>query len=207
MNPTKPVIGLLGAPGSGKSTVAEQFKQLGCAVINADQINHQILKLPEIIEIITQSWGQNVLTDNGQIDRKALGEIVFQNKQDLKKLTNLLHPKVIEKEKKLLESYQKDPKSKAIVLDVPLLLEVNQHKWCDSLVFVETEESVRIARLAEKQGFNDQKVKNLENLQISLDNKAKIADYTLVNNSSIPDLTRQVAYVFSRILDSKERRT
>ncbi|MCH9021954.1 MAG: dephospho-CoA kinase, partial [Planctomycetes bacterium] len=193
--------------GSGKSPVAEQFKNLSCAVINADQINHQILKLPEIIEKITQAFSQNILTNNGQIDRKALGEIVFQNEQDLKKLTDLLHPQVIEKEKKLLETYQKDPKIKAIVLDVPLLLEVDQHKWCDSLVFVESEEPLRIARLADKYGWNAQKVKKLENLQFSLDNKAKMSDYRVVNNSSILDLTRQVAYVLSRILDSNERRT
>jgi len=79
MKSTKPVIGLLGAPGSGKSSVAEQFKQLGCAVINADQINHQILKLPEIIEKITQSFNQNILTDKGQIDHKALGKNSLQN--------------------------------------------------------------------------------------------------------------------------------
>ena len=63
-----------------------------------------------------------------------------------------------------------------------------------------------MARLAEKYGWDAKRVKKLENLQFSLDNKAKIADYTVVNNSSIPDLTRQVAYVFSRILDSNEPR-
>lgn len=197
----KPIIGLLGAPGSGKTTVADQLQQLGCAVIRADAINHELLRRAEIIEQISQWFGPSVLDSQGFIDRRLLGDVVFSDESAREKLNSLLHPLVEKEEKTLLASHKQDKEVKAIVLDVPLLLEVGQENWCDALIYVFTDQSVRISRLETSRGWSAKKAKNVENSQLALDTKAKISEYSLCNNSSISDLEIQTAKILSLILE------
>ena len=197
---TKPIIGLLGAPGSGKTTVADQLQQLGCAIIRADAINHELLRCPAVIERVSNIFGHAILTAAGQIDRKRLGDIVFADPIALKKLTDLLHPLVLQEEKQLLDAYRQDQNVKAIVLDVPLLIETGQDKWCHTLIYVAADKEVRANRLKSTHGWDSEKIKNVENAQLALDIKAQMPDYTLYNNSSISDLARQTDEVLSLIL-------
>lgn len=194
---TRPIIGLTGAPGSGKSTVAQQFAQLGCAVINADQLNHEVLARPEVIEQLVGWWGSRITDEAGQIARHAVGRIVFDDLDQLKRLTDLVHPLVIEREKQLLETYQRQGQAPAIVLDVPLLFEVGQDRWCDAVVFVSAEEPIRLARVAGQRGWAAAQLKKVENSQIALDTKAKNADYSVYNNSDIPSVRVQVERIFT----------
>jgi len=198
----KVIIGLAGGPGSGKSTVADEFEKLGCAVIRADVLNHEILRRPAIIKQVRTWWGERVLGADGQIDRETLGEIVFNDENELKKLTDLVHPLVEARQQELIQGQQDDPQVKAIVLDVPLLFEVGQNTLCDTVIFVRAEESVRLSRL-QKRGWTAKKAKKAENLQFALDTKGKMSDHTLDNNSSIPVLARQVAKLFSLLVLEK----
>ena len=191
------IIGLTGGLGSGKSTVARQFALLGCAVIDADALNHEVLARPEIIQQIQHCWGPEVLDPDGQVDREALGRIVFQEKTELDKLMALVHPLIFEREKQLLEAYKRDPAVVGVVLDVPLLFEVGQDKWCDCVVFVDAEESLRYERLRRNRGLEAEKARKIEKKQMALDMKAKMSDHVIRNNSSIPELSRQVEEFFS----------
>lgn len=204
MSDNKCIIGLLGAPGSGKSSVAKQLQQLGCAIIHADVINHELLRCPAIIERVTNIFGHAVLSSDGQIDRKCLGNIVFADPLAMKKLTDLLHPLVLQEEKQQIEIYQQDSGTKAIVLDVPLLIETGQDKWCHTLIYVDADKEVRENRLSNSHGWDSEKIKNVEKAQLALDIKAQIPDYTLYNNSSIPDLAQQTANVLSQILEQQD---
>ena len=201
--PSKPVIGIVGAPGSGKSTVARQFARLGAAVIDADQISHELLAEPEIIEKIVGFWGKPILDPDGSVNRKALGNIVFNDETELKKLTDLIHPLVAQREQELIDAYQKDADIAAIVLDVPLLIEVGHEKWCDCLVVVKTHNSIRHKRLKEKFGWDGERIKKVENSQIALDIKEKMSEHTVCNNSSIPDLAAQAAEILPLVLEKK----
>ena len=203
MSGRKPIIGLLGAVGSGKTTVALEFGRVGCGVISADQLNHEILARPEIIEELRELFGERIIGPEGGIDREVLGDIVFSDEKELKKLTNLLHPKIKQLEKELIKVYEGKSEIKAVVLDIPLLLEVGEAKKCDFLVFVDSQESLRVERLGQKRGWGQEKIKKIENLQIGLDKKAKISEYNVCNNSSIPEIAKQVAEVFSSILERK----
>jgi dephospho-CoA kinase len=198
----KPVIGLLGAAGAGKTSVAREFEKLGCGVVCADAINHQVQQRAEVIEEIVAIWGGRVLDKNESIDRKALGDIVFQNDFELKKLTDLVHPLIEIEEKALIERYEADPGISAIVLDIPLLLENGLESWCDKLVLVDCDEGKRLDRLLKNKGWDAKKVKKVEKLQISLDTKAEISDYTLKNNSSMYDLAQQIARLYTEILEN-----
>src|SRR5690606_18451472 len=122
-NGSKPILGLLGAPGSGKSFVARQFEKLGCAVIDADALAKAALDEPAVRDQLVAWWGENILKPDGRVHRSALGRIVFNDRAELAKLEGLVHPIVAERRATLRAQHQADPAVRAIVEDVPLLLE------------------------------------------------------------------------------------
>lgn len=198
----KPVIGILGSIGSGKSTVASELGKLGCAVIDADELAHNQLEESEIKRKIIKLFGKEILNKDGNIDRKALGEIVFSDAEKLSLLTRLIHPPVLAQISELIDQYQMDKSTKAIVLDMPLLMEVGWHKKCDTLIFVKCDKAKRLERAKKSGVFNENQLKIRENLQISLDNKANIAENTIDNNSGLTAVARQVSELFPKIVKS-----
>lgn len=196
----KPIIGLTGAPGAGKSTVARQFEKLGCAVIDADQLNHEVLTDPNVIQKIVSWWGERVLRADGQLDRQTVGTIVFENPDKLNQLTQLVHPLIAEREKELIALYQGTSDVVAVVMDVPLLVETGQDAWCDVIIFVDCQETTRWNRLRIDRGWEEEKTKKIENLQLGLNCKAQKADYIIRNNSNISEIARQVNNILSSIL-------
>lgn len=200
MAKAKPVIGILGGICSGKSTVAQEFGKLGCAVIDADRIAHALLDDPEVAERVVARFGRGILDNYGNISRKRLAQTVFADPDNLKSLTDILHPLVLRDVEKLIDRFERDGTAKAIVLDMPLLVEVGWSPRCTRVIFVECREDIRLAR-AKKAGFLDEnRIKIREKFQISLDTKRGLADNTIENNSDFSSLVRQVADIFSYIL-------
>jgi len=197
---TKPIIGILGGIGSGKSTVANEFAKLGCAVVDADKIAHGLLDKPAVRAKVVGPFGRGILDSAGKIDRRELATIVFADADKLSLLNKIIHPLVLEQAEELIRQYNGQGRVKAIVLDMPLLAEVGWEKRCDRLVFVECEPRLRSER-GKKVDFSDE-IKIRENFQISLDNKASVADNTIYNNSGFSALVKQVADIFSSIVDS-----
>ena len=192
----------MGGIASGKSTVAREFAKLGCAVIDADRIAHALLDKPEVADEIIDCFGRDILDSSGRISRQKLAEAAFSNADTLKSLTNILHPLVLDDVDRLIGEFKQSGTRKAIVLDMPLLIEVGWAQRCDELVFVECNEELRLAR-AKKAGFLDEnRIKIREKFQFSLDSKRKLTDNTIENNSDFSSLVRQVADIFSYILGS-----
>jgi dephospho-CoA kinase len=195
----KPIIGILGGIGSGKSTVAAHFAKLGCKVIDADEIAHKLLETPAVKKQIISLLGKNVLDPAGRINHKKIADIVFNDAQKLLSLNSIIHPLVLAHAEQLITQYNQQENVKAIVLDMPLLVEVGWHNRCDKLIFVDCSLDLRVDR-AQKTGFFDKnQLKIRENFQISLDKKASIADNTISNSSSFEALVKQVADIFSGI--------
>ena len=195
------IIGILGGIGSGKSTVATQFGQLGCAVIDADAISHEILAQPDIKKHIKSHFGRDVFDEKGDIDKQKLADRVFENEEELKILTSVIHPPVMARVEALIDEYKCENTAKAIILDIPLLAEVSWENRCDFLIFVDTSVENRAFR-AQKRGPIDKKqLKNRENLQISLDKKADMSHYILNNNSDVSTLMEQVEKIFTKIIN------
>ena len=197
----KQVIGIIGGIASGKSTVARAFAKLGCKVIDADAIAHELLDSEAVRDEIVASLGREILDSTGKIDRKTLAEIVFDDADKLLFLNGILHPGVLERAEVMIEQYGRQEQIKAIVLDIPLLLEVGWAKRCDRLIYVDCSKKTRVDRL-KKAGIDKNQLKIRENFQISLDNKARLADNTIENNSDFSTLVRQVADIFSDIMDN-----
>ena len=191
----KPIIGILGGIGSGKSTVASEFAKLGCKVIDADKIAHKLLDESSVKEKIVDFFGKDILKSTGKIKRSKLAEVVFADADKLSSLTKIIHPLVLGRAEKLIEQYNRQKQVKAIVLDMPLLVEVGWAERCDRLIFVDCRQKLRIDR-AKKMGFDENQLKIRENFQISLDNKADLADNMIENNSDFLALVRQVTKIF-----------
>ncbi len=199
---TKPVIGILGGICSGKSTVAAEFAKLGCKVIDADEIVKKLIEKRNIKEKIATSFGQDILNRQGKIDRRKLAGVVFSDSDKLSLLNSIIHPPVLARTEQLIKRYNRQKHIKAIVLDMPLLAEVGWANRCNRLIFVDCKQKLRLKRAQKKGIFNRNQLKKRENFQISLDSKAKLSDNTINNNSGFRALARQVADIFSCIVDN-----
>ena len=197
----KPIIGILGGIASGKSTVARAFAQLGCQVIDADAIAHELLDKEPIRNKIVAVFGREILDATGKIDRKKLADIVFSDPDKLSFLNGILHPAVLERAEAMIEHFSRLDQTKAIVLDMPLLVEVGWDERCDRLIYVDCSQKTKEKR-AKKAGLDKNQLKIRENFQISLDNKANLSDNTIENNSDFSALVRQVADIFTGIMDN-----
>ena len=173
---------------------------MGCRVIDADRIAHAALDRKDVKQKIVALFGEAILASSGRIDRKKLSCIVFADADKLASLNEIIHPLVLKRAEQLIERYSRQSRVKAIVLDMPLLVEVGWAKRCSKLIFVDCQRPLRLDR-AKKMGFDENQIKMRENFQISLDSKAGIADNTIDNNSDFRALARQVTDIFARIVD------
>ena len=197
----KSIIGILGGIGSGKSTVAAEFVKLGCKVIDADKIAHELLEKKAVREKIVCLFGLAILNSAGKINHRKLAEVVFADADKLSSLNKTIHPLVLERAEVLIKQYNRQNQVKAIVLDMPLLAEVGWAGRCNKLIFVDCKRQLRLDR-AKKAGFDENQFKIRENFQISLDNKAGLADNIVDNNSGLLALAKQVADIFSDTVDN-----
>lgn len=196
----KPIVGIIGGIASGKSTVAAEFGKLGCGVISADAIAHELLDEASVRDRVCELFGQEILLPSGRIDRKKLARIVFADREKLTALNDVIHPRVFKRIEDLIARYDSDVDVKAIVLDVPLLVETGWANRCDRLVFVKCDRNRRDERLRLGGRMDGQDVDIRENFQISVDKKAELADNTIDNNSDFLTLVRQIQDIFSDIV-------
>ena len=199
----KPIVGILGGICSGKSTVAAELAKLGCKVIDGDKIAHEVLQRKAVRERIASLFGRSILDSAGNVDHHKLAEVVFADADKLLSLNEIIHPLVLERAEELISQYNRQNQVRAIVLDMPLLAEVGWAERCDKLIFVECERRIRLDRAKKMCDLDENHLKIRENFQISLDNKAAIADNVIDNNSDFAALVRQVADIFSYMVNNR----
>jgi dephospho-CoA kinase len=196
----KPIIGLAGGIGSGKSTVASVLEDLGARIISSDRLNHEELNSPEVLRYLCSWWGQGVLLSDGRANREAIRRIIAADSAARTRLEKLVHPRIAARREALMKAYEADPAVRAIVWDSPLLFEAGLAGQCDRIIFVEAPRESRLARVMRDRAWTAEDLDRLEKSQKPLDFKRERADYIVVNNSDMEDLRRQVSDVFSHIL-------
>jgi len=194
------VIGLTGGIASGKTTVATILQELGAAVLDADEVAKKIVQKgkPAYKEII-KTFGRKVLTSDGDLNRKLLGKIVFNDEEKRKKLESIIHPRVKEY---FLEEIQrikeKDPQ-KIIVLDVPLLLESGMETLVDEVWVVAVSEELQIKRIELRDRIGRQEALKRIKAQMPLKEKLKYADRIINAEGTLEDTKRQVVSLWREI--------
>jgi len=189
-------VGLSGGIGSGKSTVAKIFSDLGAVVIDADAISREVLEPGQIgYENTILTFGESVLSESGSIDRKKLAEIVFQNPAELAKLEAIIHPAVIAKVAQIRDSL---PATSVVVYDTPLLVEKGLESQFDKVIIVLADELSRKDRLVLR-GLEMPDIEGRISNQATDAQRARVADYIIYNNGTLSELQDNVSKVWHQL--------
>ncbi len=193
-------VGLTGGIGAGKSTVADMFSKLGAVVIRSDELARQVIEpnTPGFQKVLSR-FGNQILQENGSIDRQKLAQIVFNDKNALKDLEDIIHPLVRSKTNELIDSQTQET---IVVNEVPLLLEKNMNSLFDFLVIVVSNEKNRLNRL-HKRGISEDEAKKRILLQVSDEQRKSAADFLISNDGTIGQLQADVAKVWQALLERK----
>ena len=196
----KPIIGIAGGIGSGKSFVARLFAELGARVIDSDALARDAFQDERVKAMLGEWWGDGVFDAAGGINRAAVGRRVFAEPAERERLEGLIHPLVDEARKRLMSASADDPQVVAYVWDTPLLFEKGLAGECDALVFVDAPPEQRLRRVRDTRGWDEAELLRRQKLQWPLDKKRRISDYAVANTADADYARGQVRDVLSRIL-------
>ena len=201
------VIGVTGGVGTGKSTVAKMFRELGAVVLDADAIAHQLMEPKRLCwRRVVKGFGEEVLNEDQSINRRRLAEIVFRDAQRRRDLEAVIHPQVLRQIKQRLHRLGRLRRIRAVVLDVPLLVEVDAQGMADALVVVTAPREVQLARLAHRYGDAEEVDARIA-AQMEVSAKAALADF-VVDNAGTLDATRtQVKRIWEQLVPSHKPRS
>jgi dephospho-CoA kinase len=211
----KPIIGLVGGIGSGKSFVARLFAEMGCLVIDSDAQVRDTYRDPHVLQTIRGWWGDEVFHPDGTINRSAIAARVFVDPAEKRRLEELIHPLVHAARERQMRAAASDAQVIAYVWDTPLLLEAGLASQCDAVVFVEASAEQRLARVKSRSAWDRAELLRRENSQLPLDSKRELSDYAITNTADAagPDdsaykaLREQVQRVLSQILNGSATKT
>ena len=184
-------IAIVGNIASGKSTVEEIIKNKGFKVVDTDKISHDILAGSFAVRKLFAD--DNILTD-GQNDRKKLGAVVFKDKEKMKLLELILHPQIVTE---LLKIFQGN--EDIIFVSVPQLFEANFEKLFDKIVFINSDENIRLERLMQRNGLSESDARLRIDAQMKAEEKIPKCDYVIENNSTLENLATQIEEMLSNI--------
>ena len=178
---------------TGKTTVAKLFSSLlGVEIIDADEIAHGLLAPGEKVwHKVVQSFGKDILRNDSHIERKKLGENVFSNTSNRKKLENIIHPPVKKIIKEKLKQFKKNGK-KWVVMDIPLLFEAKMERMMDKIIVVIRNENAQLDTLQKEKGLSLKEARERIESQLPLSEKVKRAHFVIDNNGTLPDTEKRV---------------
>lgn len=179
----KPVIGLAGGIGSGKSYVASLFADAGCLVIRSDDLARSAYDDPAVRPAVEEIFGPDAYGPDGKVRSRVVAARIFSDAAAKSALEQVLHPWVDRRRRRLMDAAAGDPQVKAYVWDTPLLFETGLHGQCDAIVFVEVPRDVRLSRVRATRGWDDAELRRRENLQWALDKKRAFAEYVVDNTA------------------------
>ncbi|HBO85274.1 MAG: dephospho-CoA kinase [Deltaproteobacteria bacterium GWC2_42_11] len=194
------LIGLTGGIASGKSLVAKYLKELGAHIIDADEISRRITVpgMPAYNDIVTE-FGMGILNPDRTINRKKLGNIVFKNRELLKRLNQITHPGIIEEENRAIRDiFSRDPDA-IIVVNAALLIESGHYKEMDRVIVVYVDEETQIKRLMERDGLSEDESMERILSQMPLKEKIKFANFVADNTNDADKTKQEVMNIFKKL--------
>jgi dephospho-CoA kinase len=195
------LVGLTGGVATGKSTVAKMFKQCGAVVIDADELARDVVKpgKPAWREIVDR-FGKTVLNPDRTINRRILGAIVFGNRAKLRRLEQIIHPRVAREQARLTRQAARDNPKAVVIYDVPLLFEVGIDKRIDKIIVVTADRETQIARLKKRNGLSRTEAIQRIDSQMPLTKKISRSDHVLNGTLPLSSLRKQVGHLLTSLL-------
>lgn len=190
------IIGLTGGIASGKSTVSKMIEELKIPVVDADFIARQVVLPGEMAyNEIVETFGEQVVADDGSLDRKKLGTIIFNDEDKRKTLNRIVHPAVRKEMLRQKDDYLKEHDS--VVLDIPLLYESKLTHLVDRTLLVYVSADVQLKRLIERDQSSKEEALSRIQSQIPLSEKKQWADKVINNNGTIEESKKQLIHSLS----------
>jgi dephospho-CoA kinase len=197
------IAGVTGTIGTGKSTVARMFAELGAFVIDHDKISREVVEPGRPAwQAITDFFGEGVLNGDKSINRQALAGIVFSDRAKLQKLNSIVHPAVFEEDQRLVEERKRVDPGGLVIKDVPLLLEAGPefaHLLVDKIIVVFASPQVQLKRLIAR-GVPDEDARNRMATQLPVSEKTRYADFVVNNDGTLEETMQQVKTIYSMLM-------
>ena len=188
------VVGLTGNIGCGKSSLSDIFRAEGIKIIDADIIARQIYEDEKLLSKVYETFGNDIKNEDGSLNRKALGRIVFSDDEKLIQLNKLTHPVIRQKVSDEIEEY-KSQNEEIVILDAALLVESDYLNFIDKLLVVTCKENIQIERIIARDNCSIEEALGRIKSQMSQENKVKYADYVIDNSATLSEL-RKKAFIF-----------
>jgi len=201
-------VGLTGSIAVGKSFVCDVFRELGCHVLDADKTAREVVEpgTDGLLQVVTE-FGKDILTDDGELDRKKLGSIVFGDEEKRQLLNSIVHPLVIDAQDRWIEAFQKIDPDGIAVIDAALMIESGGYKRFDKLIVVWCEPAIQLKRLMLRDNLTEIDANKRIDAQMPQDAKKQFADYLIDTSGGFDETRKQTIDVFQELkgFRTKER--
>lgn len=181
------ILGLTGSIGCGKSSLSRILKDNNIDIIDADIISRKIFEDEKLLALVFKHFGDSIRNEDGSLNRKALGNIVFNNDNKLIELNNLTHPKIKERVLNEIEKFKLYNKD-IVVIDAPLLIEGGYLDIVDKVLVITCNEEIQVNRIQKRDNCSKEEALRRISSQISQEEKVKCADYTIDNSGNLDEL-------------------
>ena len=188
------VLGLTGNIGCGKSSLSAIFRENDIDIVDADIIARQIYNDEKLLKKVYDTFGYDIKNEDGSLNRKALGKIVFNDDEKLILLNKLTHPVIRQNVTKEIKEYKKQNK-KIVVLDAALLVESDYLNFVDKLLVITCNEDIQIERIKKRDNCSTEEALSRIKSQMTQENKVKYADYIIDNSGTLDELKKK-AFIF-----------
>ena len=186
------IIGLTGSIASGKSTVAKMIQSYNLPIVDADVVARQVVEPgTPTLKKIAEAFGDEVIAEDGSMDRAKVGSIIFHNEEMRKILNSIIHPAIREEMLRQRDEFMSYGE-KNIFMDIPLLFESKLEHFVEKIIVVSVEEEVQLQRLMERNGFTEEDAKARIATQIPVKEKEQLADAVIHNNGTLEDTAIQL---------------
>ena len=194
-------VGLTGGLASGKTFVGRALADLGCYLIEADKLGHQVM-MPgaEAYDGIVREFGPTVLDAEGRISRRKLSGIVWNNPERLEKLNSLVHPPVREREESRMADIARTDPNAIVVVEAAILVETGRYKDFDRLIVVTCSSGQQMERALERGSYNKEEILARLSRQLPLEQKLRVADYVVDTSGTKEATLEQVRRVYAALL-------
>jgi dephospho-CoA kinase len=192
-------VGLTGGVASGKSTVSAMLRELGAVVIDSDALAREVVApgTPGLAAVV-EAFGPDILTEDGALDRPALGAIVFADEDKRRLLEGILHPLIGERSAALAEAARPDD---LVVHDIPLLAESGIAGSFDAVIVVDAPVELQVERMLRDRGWTREDAESRVAAQASREDRLAVATYVVVNTGSLEDLRARVHEVYDELTE------